>query len=144
MSASFLIDTNVLSELMRSQPEVQVLNWFERHIDAEFFTSSITKAEIFLGIALLQKGKRRTQLEAAAKSMFTEDFSGRCLPFDTPSAEVYARLVADRQRLGKPITTEDAQIAAVALSANLTLLTRNTKDFVDIEGLKLVNPWLKS
>lgn len=144
MSTSFLIDTNVLSELMRSQPDVQVLNWFERHIDAEFFTSLIIKAEIFLGIALLQKGKRRTKLDAAAQAMFNEDFSGRCLPFDGQSAEAYARIVADRQRLGKPITTEDAQIAAVALSANLTLLTRNTKDFVDIEGLKLVNPWLKS
>ena len=141
MNASFLIDTNVLSELMRVQPDVQVLNWLERHADAGLFTSSITKAEIFLGIALLQKGKRRTHLEAAAQAMFTEDFFGRCLPFDGQSAEVYARIVAERQRLGKPITTEDAQIAAIALTANLTLVTRNTKDFVEIEGLKLVNPW---
>jgi len=141
MSASFLIDTNVLSELMRTQPEEKVLQWFEHHGDADFFTSSITKAEIFLGIALLENGKRRSHLDAAAQAMFTEDFSGRCLPFDNQSAEVYARLVADRQRLGKPITTEDAQIAAIALIANLTLVTRNTKDFLEINGLKLVNPW---
>jgi predicted nucleic acid-binding protein len=141
MKASFLLDTNVLSELMRTQPDEKVLKWFDRHGDADFFTSSITKAEIFLGIAVLQQGKRRTHLEAAAQAMFTEDFSGRCLPFDGQSAEVYARLVADRQRLGKPITSEDAQIAAIALTANLTLVTRNTKDFVEINGLKLVNPW---
>ncbi|TNJ38874.1 type II toxin-antitoxin system VapC family toxin [Chlorobaculum thiosulfatiphilum] len=141
MKASFLIDTNVLSELMRVQPDERVLKWLERQADTELFTSSITKAEIFLGIAVLQQGKRRTHLEAAAYVMFTEDFSGRCLPFDSQSAEVYAQIVANRQRLGKPITTEDAQIAAIALTANHTLVTRNTKDFVEINGLKLVNPW---
>ena len=141
MNALFLIDTNVLSELMRVQPDEQVLNWFERQADAGLFTSSITKAEIFLGIELLQQGKRRTHLEAVANIIFTEDFSGRCLPFDSQSAEVYAQIVANRQRLGKPITTEDAQIAAIALTANIVLVTRNTKDFVEINGLKLVNPW---
>ena len=142
MSSSFLVDTNVLSELMRSQPDVHVLEWFDAHIDAQCFTSSVTKAEIFLGIALLPEGSRQTQLAKAAVKMFAEDFSDRCLSFDDNSALKYAELVSQRTRAGKPVSTEDAQIAAIALSENLTLLTRNIKDFIGIDGLKLANPWL--
>jgi toxin FitB len=86
MSRDFLIDTNVLSELMRTQPDFQVMNWFELHGDASCFTSSITKAEIFLGIALLPESKRRNRLTEAAEKMFSTDFSERCLSFDNQSA----------------------------------------------------------
>ena len=138
---AFLIDTNVLSELMRTQPESTVMTWFDRHVDTVCFTSSITKAEIFLGIALLPESIRRTRLENAAQKMFSEDFTERCLPFDKHAAIVYAELVAHRKRIGKPLCTEDAQIAAIAVTENLTLVTRNIKDFTEIEGLKLINPW---
>jgi toxin FitB len=141
MSHTFLIDTNVLSELMRSKPDPQVISWFDLHVDAECYTSSITKAEIFLGLALLQEGMRRTRLTIAAEKMFSDDFSERRLPFDDQSAIMYAEVVSLRRGTGKPISTEDAQIAAIALTHNLTLVTRNTKDFMAIEGLMLVNPW---
>ena len=104
MSSSFLVDTNVLSELMRSQPDVHVLEWFDAHIDAQCFTSSVTKAEIFLGIALLPEGSRQTQLAKAAVKMFAEDFSDRCLSFDDKSALRYAELVSQRTRSGKPVS----------------------------------------
>ena len=86
---AFLIDTNVLSELMRTQPESTVMAWFDRHVDTECFTSSITKAEIFVGIALLPESIRRTRLENAAQKMFSEDFTERCLPFDRGQSPLY-------------------------------------------------------
>lgn len=137
----FLLDTNVLSELMRPKPALEVLAWFERQQKTAFHVSSVTRAEIFLGIALLPTGKRRDELAIAAERMFAEDFPGLCLAFDDSCATKYAELVANRTQNGQPITTEDAQIAATALSRSLTLATRNTKDFTSIDGLVLADPW---
>ena len=136
-----LFDTNVLSELMRAKPAIEVLDWFERHQDAAFYISAITCAEILLGIALLPAGKRRDGLAVSAEQMFSEDFSGRSLAFDEHCAAEYALLVAARTRQGRAISTEDAQIAAIALTHRLPLATRNGKDFKDIEGLTVLNPW---
>ena len=137
----FLLDTNVLSELMRERPDTQVLSWFARHAQATMHTSSVTQAEILTGIALLPAGKRRMALATAAEHMFEQDFVGRCYGFDTSAAKNYALIVAVRTRQGQPISTEDAQIAAIALVAGLTLATRNIKDFESIDGLSVANPW---
>lgn len=136
-----LLDTNVLSELMRPQPAAEVLGWFERQQGTSFFVSTITHAEILLGIALLPAGKRRDSLAAAAGQMFEEDFAGHTLAFDSHCATEYARLVAERSRCGHSISTEDGQIAAIALSHDLPLATRNDKDFKGIAGLTVLNPW---
>lgn len=141
MSRGFLLDTNVLSELMREQPAAAVLDWFSQNTRVSMQTSSITQAEILTGIALLPNSKRRTALAVAAEQMFEEDFVGLCLPFDAAAAKTYAVIVATRTRQGQPISTEDAQIAAIALAAGLTVVTRNIKDFDNIDGLPLVNPW---
>jgi len=138
--AGILLDTNVLSELMRPVPNARVLSWFQQQ-KLPFHTSSITRAEILLGIALLPAGKRRNALAEAAGSMFAEEFAHRCLPFDDHAAEEYALLVAARHRAGLPISTEDGQIAAIALHHELPLATRNGKDFARIEGLTILNPW---
>ena len=95
-------------------------------------------------IALLPDGKRRDALAAAARQMFEEDFAGRCLSFDAEAAECFARLVAERRRIGHPITTQDAQIAAIALANNMPLATRNTDDFKAFPGLVLDEPWNES
>ena len=136
-----LLDTNVLSELMRPKPSTEVQNWFGRQQNASYFVSAITRAEILLGIALLPPGKRRDSLASAAEQMFNEDFAGRTLPFDGACACEYALLVAERTRRGHSISTEDGQIAATALSHELSLATRNAKDFKDIPGLTVLNPW---
>lgn len=141
MSSRFLLDTNVLSELMRAHPAAAVVDWFALNTQAAMHTSTITQAEILTGIALLPAGKRRTALAEVAEQMFAQDFSGNCLVFDAAAAKNYAVLVATRTRQGQPISTEDAQIAAIALTAGLTVATRNTKDFENIEGLMLANPW---
>ena len=136
-----ILDTNVLSELMRAQPDPVAGDWFSRQTAVTFYTTAITQAEILLGIALLPAGKRRDLLADAAEKMFQEDFSGNCLPFDESCTALYATVVANRRRSGFSMTTEDAQIAAIALHHNLPLATRNTKDFLHIDGLVLYNPW---
>lgn len=141
MSSGFLLDTNVLSELMREHPDADVRGWFAQNMRSAMSVSAVTLAEILTGIALLPAGKRRAALAIAAERMFEQDFAGRCLAFDAVAAKNYALIVADRTRRGLPISTEDAQIAAIALAAGLTVATRNTKDFENIDGLTLANPW---
>lgn len=136
-----LLDTNVLSELMRPSPESKVLRWVDSHAEAEIWISAVTVAEIRLGVALLPKGKRKKLLADLAEAMFQEDFPDRCLPFDCSAAAEYASIVATRTRQGRSISVEDAQIAAIACTGGLMLATRNTKDFSGIDGLILVNPW---
>lgn len=141
MSAGFLLDTNVLSELMREHPTGAVLGWFAQHTLASMHTSTITQAEILTGIALLPVGKRRTALAEAAEQMFGQDFAQMCHVFDAAAAKNYALIVAARTRLGQPISTEDGKIAAIAMARGLAVVTRNTKDFENIEGLAVTNPW---
>jgi len=136
-----ILDTNVLSELMRPEPDRGVMEWFAAHGKAVFSVSAVTQAEILLGIALLPAGKRRNLLTDTAETMFREDFTERILPFDAACTHHYAAIVSARRRSGFSITTEDAQIASIALSSRFALATRNTKDFLHIDGLKLYNPW---
>ena len=136
-----LLDTNILSELMRPLPNSNVIAWLDDQPGTDIWISAVTLSEIFLGLALLPDGKRKQALMAAASQMFENDFAKRCLPFDCEAAEVYAQIVSQRNRQGRPISVEDAQIAAIGLTADLTLATRNVKDFIGIENLELINPW---
>lgn len=135
-----LLDTNVLSELMKPAPDVDVVHWLDDQLVETIYICAITRAEIELGIALLPEGQRKQQIADAAQQMFAQ-FSGRCLVFGETAAVQYGQLVAERTRNGRPITVEDAQIAAIVLAGGLRLATRNEKDFVDILGLVVVNPW---
>lgn len=136
-----LLDTNVLSELMRPDPDSGVVKWIDALPDDDIWISAVTVGEIRLGLALLPEGRRRQTLTGLAEAMLQEEFFEKCLPFDYQAADVYAQIVSSRSRQGRPITVEDAQIAAIALSADLELATRNIKDFLGIDALKLVNPW---
>jgi predicted nucleic acid-binding protein len=141
MSAGYLLDTNVLSELMREHPAPGVLAWFGGQAESGMHTSAITQAEILAGIAVLPAGKRRDALAQAAEQLFAQDFVGRCIPFGGAAAAHYALVRAQRQLADLPISTEDAQIAAIALAAHLQLVTRNTRDFEAIADLQIINPW---
>jgi predicted nucleic acid-binding protein len=137
-----LLDTNVLSELMRPRPEPAVLDWFAAQgPQTRFMVSAVTQAEILLGIALLPAGKKRSALTEVARSMFEQEFHGLNLAFDERAAPEYAAIVALRGRKGRPISVEDAQIAAIAVHHRVPLATRNTKDFGLVAGLDLINPW---
>jgi len=135
-----ILDTNVLSELMRPKPAAMVVDWIGAQPAASLYTTSITQAEILHGLMLLPPGRRRSALEAAATSMFAEDFGGRILGFGTDAAPAYARIASDRRRAGRPISHFDAQIAAIARSTGAAIATRNVADF-DGCGVTLVDPW---
>jgi predicted nucleic acid-binding protein len=135
-----IVDTNVLSEMMKPKPAAAVVSWIVEQPRADLYTTAITQAEILHGLMLLPPGRRRRALEAAATSMFAEDFEGRILGFGTDAAAPYARIASDRRRAGRPISHFDAQIAAIAQATGATVATRNVGDF-DGCGVRVVNPW---
>jgi len=135
-----ILDTNVLSELMRPVPSTRVVRWVEKRPAAELFTTSITEAEIFYGIELLPKGKRREGLLAAAEAMFADDFAGRVIGFEGHAARAFSRIAARRRALGKPISHPDAEIAAIAQLHGAALATRDVADFDDCD-IRLIDPW---
>ena len=135
-----ILDTNVLSEAMRPVPAAQVLRWLDAQPASSLFTTTITQAEILYGLELMPKGKRRAVLQSAIETMFSEEFAGRILPFDTDAAREFPRIAAARRALGHPISQGDAQIAAIARSRGATVATRDTADFEHC-GIALLNPW---
>ncbi|WP_420024453.1 type II toxin-antitoxin system VapC family toxin (plasmid) [Cereibacter azotoformans] len=136
-----LLDTNVISELMRVEPAATVLDWFGIQDPANLFISAVTEAELRAGVAFLPNGQRRDKLQSALEGMIAEDFPGRVLPFDSRAARAYADIAALRRNAGRPIFEADCQIAAIARAAGATVVTRNTKDF-DGCGVELINPWI--
>ncbi|PAW51130.1 VapC toxin family PIN domain ribonuclease [Pseudomonas moraviensis] len=135
-----VLDTNVLSEFMRIEPETRVLAWVDAQPAMDLAISAITVAEILHGIARLPSGKRKQNLQANAMAMFEEDFAGRILPFDAHAAVEYASLVADCEAKGRAVSMADAQIAAICRAHGAAIATRNVKDF-RFSGVEVMNPW---
>jgi len=135
-----LLDTNVLSELMRPVPSPAVERWLSRQPVAGTFIAAITEAELRHGLALLPDGQRQRALVAQAEAMLAQDFAGRILPFDSPAAAAYARIAAARRRARRPISQADAQIAAIAACRGASVATRDVAAFVDC-GINVVDPW---
>lgn len=135
-----VLDTNVLSELLRSEPERRVIEWIETQPDTSLFTTTVTQGEILLGIAVLPSGRRRSALASAARAIFEEDLAARVLPFDGDAAVAFAEIGAARRATGRPISQLDAMIAAIAQSRGAVLATRNTRDFERC-GVDLIDPW---
>jgi toxin FitB len=135
-----VLDTNVLSEVIRPAPAKAVLGWLAAQPATQLFTTAISEAEILYGIALLPKGRRRASLDQAVRRMFAEDFAERVLPFDGAAAEEFGAIAAARRRGGRPIATFDAQIAAIARACGAALATHNVADFAAC-GIAIVDPW---
>jgi predicted nucleic acid-binding protein len=135
-----ILDTNVLSELMKTAPATGVVEWVSSQPASRLFISAITQGEILYGIGLLPKGKRRNRIAIAAKAMFAEDFNDRILAFNSDAAAAYADIAVARRSEGRPISQFDAQIAAIARSTGAAVATRNVVDFEGC-GIDLVNPW---
>lgn len=136
----YLLDTNILSELMRSQANPKVIDWLDNQLEEDLYISSITIAEIKLGIVLLAKGSKRSSLAESADYLL-QNFTDRQLDFDALSAEKYAKIVANCSRVGRPISVEDAQIAAICQVHQYVLVTRNICDFEMIDLLDIYNPF---
>ncbi|MFP4616423.1 MAG: type II toxin-antitoxin system VapC family toxin [Thiohalorhabdus sp.] len=135
-----VLDTNVISELMRPAPNADVVAWVDGLPAGELAVTAVTVAEVLYGIARLEDGQRKGMLGALARTMFEEEFGGRVLAFGAEEAEVYAELVARRHAQGSPISMADSQIAAVAVCRGARLGTRNVGDFAGLP-LEVVNPW---
>lgn len=135
-----VLDTNVISEVMRPSPSSAVLTWLRSIPVHELATTTICVAEIGYGLARLPYGRRRSQQEAAFASYRTQIFAERIFAFDVPAADAYGELVASCERLGRPIEGPDGLIAAIALSRGLSVATRNVGGFRDC-GFPIVNPW---
>jgi len=135
-----ILDTNVVSELMRVAPDRQVRAWIAAQKSTDLALSAITIAEIQRGLARLPKGKRRKNLEANFLTFVTEAFAGRVFPFDEAAALIYGEIAAGREKNGYAIDAVDLMIAAVAKIQNASIATRNTNDFEGC-GIALINPW---
>ena len=135
-----VLDTNVVSELMRERPSLQVLRWMDNQLAANLFVTSVTEAEIRTGIAILPEGERQAGLAAAAERLFGVFFAERVLPFDSDAAQAYAMLAAGRRAAGRPISQSDCQIAAIARCVGASVATRDVDDF-EGSGVEVINPW---
>lgn len=135
-----LLDTNIVSEVMRPNPSFDVIAWLNLQQSPHIFLSSISIAEIGYGLYILPNGKRKQQLQLRFEQFIKNAFSCRVLSFTEQSARVYSALMGERRQLGRPMSIPDGQIAAIALANGFAVATRNTKDF-EYCDLELINPF---
>ncbi|ESQ13100.1 MAG: type II toxin-antitoxin system VapC family toxin [Thiohalocapsa sp. PB-PSB1] len=135
-----LLDTNVISELLRKEPEPAVLAWLDRQPDNDLYFCSVTKAELELGVAMLPDGRRKRQLAQAVTDALAE-FEGRCLDYDCEATANYVAIASESRTHGRPMSVEDMLIAAIARTNECRLATRNTSDFDFLDSLEIENPW---
>ena len=135
-----VLDTPIVSELMRDRPRADVLGWLDEQPTRALFVTAVTEAEVLTGIAILPEGRRKRILADAAVRAFGGLLSGRVLPFDSAAAQTYSVIAAARRAAGRPISQSDGQIAAIARSRNMAIATRNVRDFEDM-GIDLIDPW---
>ncbi|MCC3764864.1 type II toxin-antitoxin system VapC family toxin [Glycomyces sp. TRM65418] len=135
-----ILDTNVVSEYLRSRPDERVREWFDSVDSDQVAVTTVTVAELRFGAALLPQGGRRVALEQTIDRLISRVFTGKIESFDFASTGPYASLRAERRMSGRPIASQDAQIAAICVSRQAVLATRNIKDF-DGLGITLINPW---
>ena len=135
-----VLDSNVVSEMMKERPNSDVLAWLDSQLTETLFITAVTEAEIRTGIAILPDGQRRRQLNTAAERAFGTYFSDRILSFDSEAAQFYALIAADRRAVGRPISQADCQIAAIARSRGGAVATRNVDDYTGC-GIEVLDPW---
>ena len=136
----FILDTNVVSELMRPAPDPAIASWVAERATSSLFLTAVTEAELRFGLAVMPPGKRRDGLAAGLERMLETGFANRILPFDSAAARAYAGIAAARRRRGQPAAQADCQIAAIARSRGMAVATRNVRDFKEM-GIDVFNPW---
>jgi toxin FitB len=135
-----IVDTSVVSELLRPIPEPRVEEWLAAQDGLDIYLTAISEAELRYGVAIMENGKRRDGLAEAIDRILRDDMAGRVLAFDSAAAEAYATIAAGRRAAGRPIAQADCQIAATARVRGAAVATRNTTDFEGC-GVDLINPW---
>lgn len=135
-----VLDTNVISELMRSEPSSAVVAWVASQPRSSLYTTSINRAEILYVVTMMPPGRRRDEFATVATAIFAEEFAGRVLPFDGLAADHYARIVRERREAGRPIEGFDGLIAAMTAAAGYSIATRDVGGFEGC-GLTIIDPW---
>lgn len=135
-----VLDTNVLSEFMRLQPDERVVAWLSRQTRSNLFTTAVTRGEMLYGVLILPDGQRKMHLQQEVAAIFAVEMAGRVLPYDEAAADAHAAIAAMRRAQGHPVDQSDAMIAGIARSHGAMLATRNVRDFEDC-GIPLVDPW---
>ncbi len=135
-----LLDTNVVTELMRSSPEPAVEAWIAGHPVEELFFSAVGEAELRCCVAVMPMDRRRDRLASEIEGMLREEFEGRVLPFDGAAARAYAEVASVCRAAGRPVPLADCQIAAIARSREMAVATSNVRDFEDM-GIDVIDPW---
>jgi hypothetical protein len=135
-----LLDTNVVSEPLRPQPDARVIAWIDTQPMETLFLSAVTVAELRAGVALLPIGRRRSTLRESLESRVLPLFAGRVLPFDLGCTAAYAELMAKARAAGQAIASADAFIAAIAMASTMSIATRDTSPF-EAAGVAVINPW---
>ena len=135
-----LLDTNIISEMMKPIPNTRVIRWIDQQNVTQLFITTITIAEISYGINVLPRGNRRSILESAFNKAIKESFMHRILFFDDSAAHFYGKIMGERKKLGRPMSILDGQIAAIGRTHECAIATRNIHDFENC-GLKLINPF---
>ena len=138
-----ILDTNVVSELMRREPDPTVEAWVAAQAASSLFLSVIGEAELRYGVAIMPAGRRREIIARKMDEMLREDFAGRILPFDRNAATAFAEIAAARRFAGRPVSQSDCQTAATARSRGAAVATRNVRDFAGM-GVRIINPWAGS
>ena len=136
----FVLDTNIVSELMRPRPEAAVERWVSQRPASSLYFTAIGEAELRYGVAVMPKGARREALAAEIEGLLRDDLRDRVLPFDSRAAHAYAEIAAKRRAEGRPSSHSDCQIAAIARCRNAVIVTRNVRDF-EGTGIEIVDPW---
>ena len=135
-----VLDTNVLSALMRAEPDRPVVRWLDRLAAESIWTTSITVFEVRFGLEVLPAGERKAALQHAFDQVIDEDLRGRVLDFDARAASVAGEIAAKLRALGRSVDMRDAQIAGIIAARRATLATRNVRHFVDA-GIPVIDPW---
>jgi predicted nucleic acid-binding protein len=136
----FVLDTNVISESFRPRPDPGVAVWMDTAIPENIFVTAPSKAELLVGLAYMPEGRRKADFGSVIGAFFSNWLKTPVLSFGTLEAETYARIVADRRRMGRPVAQFDAQIAAITKTRGFSIVTRNVRDFEHC-GIQIIDPW---
>lgn len=136
-----ILDTNVISELIRQPVDENVIAWLDRQPRTSIWTTAVTVLEIYYGLQILPPGKKRSTLTQAMETLLIEKLGGRIASFDATAAQQCAELMASRRKQGRSVELRDTMIAGIALVSKATLATRNTAHFDDL-SITVVNPWI--
>src|SRR2546428_665207 len=138
-----VLDTNVLSALMRQTADKKVVAWLDKQPRTSIWTTSVTILEIQFGLQILPAGKRRSRLGAAFGTVLVDERGRRCAPFDTAAAQYAGELMASRHKKRRPVELRETMIAGIVLACHATLATRNTRHFEDL-SVPVINPWART